>query len=89
MAKIKKRSSVKRFGVRYGRTSKERLGEIEKEQKKKQKCPYCHFSQVKKISAGIWQCRKCGAKFTSRAYKVTKVPPLKLVVEEEKENGRV
>jgi len=81
MAKVKKHGSVKRFGARYGKTPKEKLGQIEKEQNKKHKCPYCHFNKVKKVSLGIWQCTKCGAKFTSKAYKVVKAPYLKTTEE--------
>lgn len=66
--KITKFGSVNRFGTRYGRTPKARFGEIEHEQRKFHKCPYCSNVKVKRISAGIWQCRKCNIKFTGKAY---------------------
>jgi large subunit ribosomal protein L37Ae len=62
--------AVKRFKARYGRTPKLKFGEIEKEQRKLHKCPYCSNVKVKRISVGIWQCRKCNAKFTGKAYTV-------------------
>lgn len=71
MAK-KNASSTKRFGARYGKTTKDKFGSIEKQQKAKYKCPYCSRDQVKRESLGIWQCQKCGAKFASKAYTVTK-----------------
>lgn len=70
MVTEKKVGSIKRFGARYGRTTKERFGEVEKEQRKLHKCPYCNQVKVKRISVGIWECRKCGAKFTGKAYSV-------------------
>jgi large subunit ribosomal protein L37Ae len=72
MAEIEKYGSVKRFGARYGRKLKERFGKIEMEQRKKQKCPYCSAFKVKRIAVGIWECRKCNAKFTGKAYSVSK-----------------
>ena len=81
MAEIKKLGSVKRFGARYGRRVKHRLAEIETVQKGKHKCPYCHTEKVKRVAAGIWKCRKCGAKFTGKAYSVKK----EIIKEEEKE----
>ena len=72
MAEIKKYGSVKRFGSRYGRKLKERFGKIELEQRRKQKCPYCSALKVKRIAAGIWECRKCKVKFTGKAYSVSK-----------------
>lgn len=80
MAEAQKYNSTKRFGVRYGRTLKERFGKVELEQRKKQKCPYCSAIKVKRIAIGIWECKKCGAKFTGKAYSVTK----KITFEEEK-----
>ena len=79
MAEIEKYGSVKRFGARYGRRLKERFGKIETEQRKKQKCPYCSAIKVKRLAIGIWQCRKCKAKFTGKAYSVGK----KIITKEE------
>ncbi|MBW2977361.1 50S ribosomal protein L37ae [Candidatus Woesearchaeota archaeon] len=79
MAVVKKFGSVKRFGARYGRRPKEKLAKIESIQKGKHKCPYCHALKVKRLSAGIWNCRKCGAKFTGKAYSLKKI-----VLKEEK-----
>jgi len=72
MVEIEKYGSVKRFGPRYGRKLKERFGKVEIEQRKKQKCPYCSAPKVKRIAVGIWECRKCGIKFTGKAYSVSK-----------------
>jgi large subunit ribosomal protein L37Ae len=69
MAK-KKFKSVKRFGARYGTTIKLRLGKVEAEQRRLHKCPYCNSIKVKRVFLGVWQCRKCEAKFTGRAYTV-------------------
>jgi large subunit ribosomal protein L37Ae len=70
MAEIEKYGSVKRFGARYGRKLKERFGKIEKEQRKKHKCPYCSAIKVKRMALGIWKCSKCDSKFTGRAYSI-------------------
>ncbi len=75
--KKKENKSVKRFGPRYGRTLKEKLGKIETLKKKEYQCPKCHYNKVRQVSAGIWECKKCGAKFTSKAYTVAKLPTIK------------
>ncbi len=61
-------TSTKRFGVRYGRRTKLRYGAIEEVYKARQKCPYCKKMKVKRLSAGIFHCEKCDAKFTAKAY---------------------
>ncbi|MBW2992206.1 50S ribosomal protein L37ae [Candidatus Woesearchaeota archaeon] len=81
MVKEKSFGSVKRFGPRYGRTVKHKLSKIEAELKKKHKCPYCHSLAAKRVAAGIWYCKKCNAKFTGKAYSVSK----KIVVKEKPE----
>lgn len=81
MAK-KLRSTAARFGARYGRTVRKRLADIEVLQRAVYKCPYCSYKKVKRLAAGIWHCRKCDVKFTSKAYTVTKVPEIKLAEEE-------
>ena len=70
--KIEKLGSAKRFGARYGTKPKYEFAKIEKEQRKRHKCPYCNFVAVKRVAMGIWQCRKCGVKFTGRAYTIEK-----------------
>ena len=64
--------SVKRFGARYGRKPKLKFSTIETEQRKLHKCPYCNKIAVKRVAMGIWNCRKCKAKFTGKAYSVSK-----------------
>lgn len=68
MAGKKKVTTAKRFGVRYGRTNKEKVSKIEAESRKRHKCPYCNYTSVKRISVGIWGCKKCGSKFSGQAY---------------------
>ena len=66
----KKLRSVGRFGARYGRKLKDKVLKIEKVQKAKHICPYCGKSGgVKRLSSGIWYCKKCDTKFTGKAYK--------------------
>ncbi len=72
MASVKNVSSTKRFGARYGRRLREKVGEIEFEQRSKHKCPYCHARKVKREAIGIWQCQKCHSKFTGKAYSISK-----------------
>ncbi len=69
MAK-KIKSTVKRFGARYGRTIREKVSKIEDILRGKHKCPYCSAMKAKRIAAGIWKCKKCNSKFTGAAYTV-------------------
>jgi len=59
-----------RYGVRYGRTIRSKINKIEKKQKSRQICPQCKHKAVKRVSSGIWQCRKCNNKFAGKAYEV-------------------
>lgn len=70
MASKQRQGSIKRFGARYGRGVKLKFGTIEAEQRRDHPCPYCRTVRVRRVAAGIWECRKCGAKFTGRAYTV-------------------
>src|SRR3989344_3403943 len=77
--------SAKRFGARYGRKLKLKFSKIETEQRKLHKCPYCNKIAVKRIAVGIWNCKKCNAKFTGKAYSVSKKIITKEMVEEQPE----
>lgn len=64
-------ASGKTYGTRYGRRTRDKYAALANEARRKHKCPYCNYSQVKRLaSSGIWQCRKCTAKFTGRAYTI-------------------
>ncbi|MFH1916341.1 MAG: 50S ribosomal protein L37ae [Nanoarchaeota archaeon] len=64
----KKGGSQKRFGARYGRKNRDKVGKIEQDQRATHPCPYCTYLKVKRVALGIWQCRKCDSRFTGRAY---------------------
>ena len=78
----KSAGSAKRFGARYGRTTRYKIGEIEKVMRNKIKCPYCTKSRVKRIASGIWKCRNCNVTFSGAAYGLKKVEK-----KEEEKNG--
>ena len=84
MAVEKTLGTAKRFGPRYGRTVKEKLAKIERELRKKHKCPYCNHTAVKRVAVGIWFCRKCNQKFTGKAYS-----PIKRIIVKEKAKEEV
>ena len=65
-------TSTRRFGARYGRKIREKLGKVEEERKLSKNCPYCHKPKVKRLAAGIWHCTKCDAKFAGKAYSIGK-----------------
>jgi len=76
MAKAQIPGSIKRFGARYGKTIKSKVAFLEKEQRSLHKCPDCRAVSVRRMSAGIWQCRKCNKKFAGKAYMPGKKPRL-------------
>jgi large subunit ribosomal protein L37Ae len=83
MAQPTKIGTTKRLGVRYGRKLRERVGVVESEMRKRHVCPSCKAPAVKRVSVGIWQCRKCNHKFTSKAYTVAKMPSIKAPITDE------
>lgn len=70
MGKTKKIGIAGKYGARYGLTIRKKVDNIERKQKAYYKCPSCNAIKVKRISAGIWGCRKCSAKFAGKAYEV-------------------
>jgi large subunit ribosomal protein L37Ae len=74
----KKVGSTGRFGARYGRGVKVVVEKIERKQRTTYVCPSCKGKSLKRISAGIWKCRKCNAKFSGGAYS----PTTELIIKE-------
>jgi len=56
------------LGARYGVSARRRYIEIVTTLRRKHRCPQCGSNAVRRESAGIWLCRKCGFKFTGGAY---------------------
>ena len=68
MGNTKKVGVTGRFGSRYGRGIRKRVIKVEEKQKNLSACPNCGFKKIKRIAAGLFVCKKCGAKFTGGAY---------------------
>ncbi|MBR6203987.1 MAG: 50S ribosomal protein L37ae [Candidatus Methanomethylophilaceae archaeon] len=60
--------SAGRFGARYGVIVRNRIKTIEAQQKKRHECPVCHHDSVRRVSSGIWFCKRCETKFAAEAY---------------------
>ncbi|MBI4009940.1 MAG: 50S ribosomal protein L37ae [Candidatus Aenigmarchaeota archaeon] len=57
-----------RFGPRYGKKVRAKVAEIEKKQKSRHICPRCNLPYAKRLSSGIFICKKCDNKFAGQAY---------------------
>jgi large subunit ribosomal protein L37Ae len=66
--KLKKTKSAGRFGARYGKKVRIRTVKVEEKQRLKQKCPFCSKLTAKRVSKGVWECKKCGKKFAGEVY---------------------
>ncbi|MEM1540509.1 MAG: 50S ribosomal protein L37ae [Candidatus Bathyarchaeia archaeon] len=66
--RTKKVGPTRGLGPRYGATVRKRYIKIVTEMKKSHKCPQCGLPRVKRVSVGVWKCRKCGFTFTGGAY---------------------
>ncbi|HDO19782.1 MAG TPA: 50S ribosomal protein L37Ae [Thermoplasmatales archaeon] len=66
--RTKKVGSAGRFAARYGVRIRKLVRDIEIVQRAKHVCPSCGYRKVKRESAGIWRCRKCGTSFAGGAY---------------------
>ena len=67
--RTKKTGRVGKFGPRYGLSVRNNIRSIETDKARKYTCPRCMKRNVKRVSAGIWECRSCSYKFTGGAYK--------------------
>ena len=71
MARRKRVNTVGRLGVRYGRRVRLRIAAAEAGVRKKHICQKCGYEAVKRVSVGIWKCRKCDLIFAGAAYTPT------------------
>ncbi len=68
MGRTKKVGPSGSLGPRYGTSVRKRYAAIIRERKGKRACPICAHAKVKRLSVGIWTCRKCGHTFAGGAY---------------------
>ena len=66
MAKKKRKNIGMR--TRGGATLRKRYGRIMETVRAYHKCPSCASPSVKRVSVGVWSCKKCGYKFAGGAY---------------------
>jgi len=64
----KKVGPTGQFGPRYGLGIRKRVLEFEIRQRQKHICPFCRSKAVRRVAYGIYECKKCGRKFTGLAY---------------------
>lgn len=68
MVKTKKVKSAGRFGSRYGKKIRDNISEVESKSRAKYECPSCLSQSLKRISKGVWYCKKCKKKVAGGAY---------------------
>lgn len=69
--RAKKVGPTRGLGPRYGSTVRKRYIKVVAEMKKPHRCPQCGFPRVKRVSVGVWKCRRCEFTFTGGAYTPT------------------
>ncbi|MHA1679855.1 MAG: 50S ribosomal protein L37Ae [Promethearchaeota archaeon] len=70
MPRTKKVGITGRFGPRYGTLVRYRVKKIESYKTEPIKCPRCQTKAIKRVSVGLWTCKKCGVRFTGGAYNI-------------------
>ncbi len=86
MPKKKKRTgSTGRFGPRYGTRVRARVKSVEDRMQGRHTCPQCQAKKVSRVGTGIWECERCGNKFTAKAYDPETTSIQKKISEESEE----
>jgi len=67
---VKKRTSLKGLGARYGIKIRKSYSLVHRKMKAKRKCPECGSIQFGRQVIGIWACKKCGFKIAGTAYDI-------------------
>lgn len=66
--RTKKVGVTGRFGARYGVKPRNELAAVLSVKGRAYECPSCKHMAVKRVSRGIWRCRKCDLTFAGGAY---------------------
>jgi large subunit ribosomal protein L37Ae len=66
--RTKKVGVAGRYGPRYGVRIRKQLSAVTAAKNRSYECPRCNHKSVKRVSTGIWKCRRCDLKFAGGAY---------------------
>jgi large subunit ribosomal protein L37Ae len=66
--RTKKVDVAGRYGPRYGVRIRKQITAVTKAKNQSYECPRCRHPAVKRVSTGIWRCRRCELKFAGGAY---------------------
>lgn len=67
--RTKKAGPAGSLGPRYGVKIRRRIREVLREKSRWHMCPRCRHPSVKRVSTGIWRCRRCDYTFAGGAYR--------------------
>jgi large subunit ribosomal protein L37Ae len=67
--RTKKVGAAGTLGPRYGVKIRRRIKEILEEKSRWHVCPRCKHPSVRRVSSGIWRCRRCDYTFAGGAYR--------------------
>ncbi|WP_455280314.1 transposase [[Eubacterium] cellulosolvens] len=56
------------LATRYGTAPRRRYIDVLVRMRRKHECPKCKVRAVRRLSVGLWQCRRCGNQFAGGAY---------------------
>ena len=66
--RTKKVGVAGRYGARYGVRIRKQISAVTAAKNQSHECPRCRHEAVKRVSTGIWKCRRCDLKFAGGAY---------------------
>lgn len=67
--RTKKTGAAGSYGPRYGVKVRRRLKEVLEGKRRWHPCPRCEHLSVKRVSTGVWRCRRCDHTFAGGAYR--------------------
>ncbi|RMD65773.1 50S ribosomal protein L37ae [Candidatus Parcubacteria bacterium] len=59
------------YRVRGGAKLRKQFARVQKAKRAKYECAACSKKSVRRKSAGVWECRSCGAVFAGGAYELS------------------
>lgn len=74
--RTKKVGSTGWMGPRYGIRIRRRVLDIDREKTKDSACPHCSTVTLARVASGVYECRRCGTRFSSGAYQFSPPPPI-------------